>query len=604
MGKGNARAMAFEAWRAKGRWPKNTGGIGAGTAGITATVAALMHNPDVAAAAAGSGGLWLAGCTAVWSSRHVLLPGSSHAWSKKRKKHSETHGGMASRSDVWEKVSAGAQRLNVDTYRPSLRGLSWWERQKLPMKEVAQLVGTLGMGWAPWHQVWTPWEDTTGIEGAPRSGKSALLAVRAFYAPGTLIITSTRKDVAEWVYEERTKGGKAFHAWNPTAYVKIDSTSRWIVGGETLTMPLRWAVLTDCKDYTTAKDRAIDLIPPGGEDASPDHATWLESARPLLGLFMWAAANSNRRMRDVLRWSADQPRNTSTECAARAEIEEVITRVGGDDAEVRMYMLKEHYSKGDKTRASVTHTMQKALYWLQHEKACLLGDSPVEDNTLDIRKLHEEHETLCIFGHEKQEVLAPLNRALMGEIAHQQRLLAGECLEERIDPPVTECLDEVGLVCKVPLEEWLADMGGRGVNITYCVQSKAQLRRKYGRSTAEEILGATNTWIVYGGGNGAEDLAENATLGGKARFKNAGEKQDAADSHRIEDVMSAAEIRANEKLTAFVFRGGMRTMLLRMPRIWEVKNAKRVNLSLPNTPVIPAAIAAMPEQVTAEEVPS
>jgi type IV secretion system protein VirD4 len=604
MGKGTLRPMAFEAWRAKYMWPKKTGGIGAGAAGITATVAALMHNPDVAAAAAGGGGAWVLGATAVWSSRHVLLPGSSEAWAKRRKTRSEQHGGMASRSDIWEKASVGAMKRDVGTYRPSLRCLSRRERRQLKMKEVAQLVGTLGLGWAPWHKVWSPWEDTTGIEGAPRSGKTAALAVRAYYAPGTLITTSTRKDIAEWVYDQRTKDGRAFHVWNPTAYVKIESTSRWIVGGETLTMPLRWAVLTGCKDYATATDRATDLIPPGGEDASPDHATWLESARPLLGLMMWAAANSGRRMRDVLRWSADQPKGTSTECAARAEIEEVITRVGGDDAEVRMYMLKEHYSKGDKTRASVTHTMQKALFWLQHEKACMLGDSPVEDNTLNIRKLHEEHETLCIFGHEKQEVLAPLNRCLMGEIAHQQRILAGDYLEERIDPPVTECLDEVGLVCKVPLEQWLPDMGGRGVNITYCVQSKSQLRQKYGRDTASSILGATNTYIVFGGGNGAEDLAETATLGGKARYKNAGEKQDAADSHRIEDVMSAGEIRANEKGTAYVFRTGLRTLLLRMPRVWEIDGIKRVNLSLPNMPVIPAAIAAMPEQATAEEVSS
>lgn len=593
MGKGNGRAMVFDAMRAARKWMWCL--LPAVAAGLVAALTAIPGATGAAWVIVCIGGAWLAASTAFWVYRFVILPGSGQGILERDKRRSEAHGGMASPLDVWEKASKGAMRQQAPINRPSFHQLTWWETRRLAVYEYACLLGELGLGIFPWHKVYSPPEDTTGKVGGPRSGKTAALAHQAYHAPGPLVMTSTRKDMAEWVYAKRTANGAAFHVWNPTTYVKVPST-------------VRWRVLTGCKDYQTAARRANGMTPPVGDSAgAADLAYWRGRAVPLLGTFMWAASISGRNMRAVYRWTADNPPEGKDTCQARHEIEAAIKAHGGDEAEVRLNQIKEHYTKGHKTRSSVTHSMQGALDWLQYPAAVELGDSPEESTTLNVRRLLAEGETLSIFGHEEQEDLACLNRVLMDEIAHQARELAGEYPEERFDPPVTMCLDELALVCKIPVDRWSADMGGRGVTIHYSVQSLAQMRQKFGRETTAAILGNTNTFTVFGGGNSAEDLSEISTLAGKSRYKNAGEKKEASDSHRIDDVMSEGEIRALEKGKALLFRSGMRPLLVRTPRVWEIDGIQRANLSPPALPAVAAAVAAevvLPVQAATEEVPS
>ena len=76
-------------------------------------------------------------------------------------------------------------------------------------------------------------------------------------------------------------------------------------------------------------------------------------------------------------------------------------------------------------------------------------------------------------------------------------------------------LDEAALICPVPLHQWTADMGGRGVTIIAAFQSRAQVLDRYGESKAEVILNNSAAVMVFGGTRSREDLTYWSTLGGE-----------------------------------------------------------------------------------------
>jgi type IV secretory pathway TraG/TraD family ATPase VirD4 len=69
-------------------------------------------------------------------------------------------------------------------------------------------------------------------------------------------------------------------------------------------------------------------------------------------------------------------------------------------------------------------------------------------------------------------------------IAREARRLAEERPGGRLDSPLSLLRDEAALICPVPLDRWSADMGGRGVSIIACFQSRAQLVDRYGEAKA------------------------------------------------------------------------------------------------------------------------
>ena len=58
-------------------------------------------------------------------------------------------------------------------------------------------------------------------------------------------------------------------------------------------------------------------------------------------------------------------------------------------------------------------------------------------------------------------------------------------------------LDEAALICKVPLERWTADSGGRGIVLTISVQSPSQLYDGWGQRGGETIWNNSNIKLVF-----------------------------------------------------------------------------------------------------------
>jgi type IV secretory pathway TraG/TraD family ATPase VirD4 len=64
------------------------------------------------------------------------------------------------------------------------------------------------------------------------------------------------------------------------------------------------------------------------------------------------------------------------------------------------------------------------------------------------------------------------------------------------------------------LDQWTADMGGRGVTIHIAVQSRAQLEQRWGPQGAAAILNNAATVLVFGGTRDPDDLQAWSMLAG------------------------------------------------------------------------------------------
>jgi type IV secretion system protein VirD4 len=695
MGKGTLRATFYEGWRAAPRYPRAAGVMGlaavavaAGTLGaggwpdwkgyaveIAVTVvvtigltaitvnkgdkgkterplgsfAALVCVVGVAFGAAGiaqakdhdgwgwvAAGivffLFLAG-SAAWFAREVMYPGTGKKWLNRRQEQGQEHHNTASPQDICELASAGRIRRDIGQIRPSMRDLSWWQKRRMPIHEFGILLVKLGQfGWMPWHKIYAEFEQFTVMFGGPRIGKTQLLARIANNAPGFLLTTSTRSDLAEWIHARRSRAqgwkpasrwqwnrikalilrksplefaegfGRDVHVWNPT---KAQSS---------LPNTVRWSVLSGCEDYEVAERRAEAMIPDvaGGND---EIRKWDGYARELLAIYMFAAARRKANMRKIQEWNADLPEGEGTMCRARQEIEDAIKRNNPDEDQVSILLnsVASHYSLPSKTRGSVTFTVKQALQWLASAKARDMGDAPLDAQTLDIRQAITNGESVHVIGADKLAALVPLNRCFISEVAEELEQVAKSMPDERLDPPALGCFDEAGLVARVPLHEWSAHLGGFGFCMVASFQSLSQMEATMGKGSAETTMGNANNAVVFGGGNSSEDLTRITALLGQARFKNAGEKHDAADSHHWAKALDESGVRSLRKGEALVLRQELKPVMGKAPQIWQEKGAKRtavrpaldvaVEELAANEDTIPMSVT-LPAQKVDEEVPS
>lgn len=395
-------------------------------------------------------------------------------WSRR----SRTNDGVASSWTLLIRASRWAMLRRAHIWRPSLAGVPWWRRWRIPASQYAVRIARVGA-----LTVWSPVEDVTLRVGGPRTGKSGEMADHIADAPGAVIATSTRLDLLETVGPLRARRGPV-RVFNPSGLGGIPST----VGFDPL---------TGCEVPATAFARAEDLLgTAGGGDSEREY--WTAQARRVLSGLLHAAALGEATMNDVLAWVAAPSASAST----------VLAYLRRSPMPAYLADVAQFLSTNDKTRTSITSTIMPALSWLTVEAA-----APAVAGRFDVEELLASGGTVFLLGGDDGQT-APLVAALTGHIAREARRLAGLRTGGRLDPPLTMALDEAALICPVPLDQWTADMGGRGVTIHIAVQSRAQLEQRWGREGAAAILNNAATVLVYGGTRDPGDLDAWAKLTG------------------------------------------------------------------------------------------
>ena len=412
-----------------------------------------------------------------------------HRWSRtsatvtRWSARSRRKAGVASTLDVVRHASAAAMRRRAGTVRPSLAGQSRPRRWVLPVAEVSVQLCRTGL-----VQVHALIEDVVVAFGGPRAGKSGWLAGRVIDAPGAVVVTSTRTDLYDLTKQLRAERGPVF-VFNAVGLAGLRST-------------ITFDPLTGCANPVTAVDRATDMIAAASRASGGDREFWDAQARRVLAALLHAAALGGESMQTVQRWVADP---------ASAE-REVLVLLRRSAEPAFSQDAAQFTSTNDRTRSSITSSIMPALGWLTSPAAAAAGAAG--RRPFDVEGLLRSRATVYLLGGEESQA-APLVSALTGHIAREARRLAATCPGGRLDPPLRLCLDEAALICPVPLDQWTADMGGRGVTIVCCFQSRAQLLARYGEHAAATILNNTGAVMLFGGTRDRDDLQFWSTLAGE-----------------------------------------------------------------------------------------
>lgn len=494
--------------------------------------AELRHLPAVLTVVAVAG---FAVVTGWWIARWLAPAITTGAWVARRDDESHHAGGVATWIDIGERAGGGAMRAKAAILRPSLAGQPWRVRRRL----TGYAVMLLKAGWLPLgSKVWSSCEDVTVRVGGPRSGKSGSLACHALDAPGVLLVTTSRTDLLDTTAAKRAQVGRV-DVFNPTGLGGLDST-------------VRWSPLAGCTSLGTAQRRAADLIPA----STGEGERWDTQARGLLAVLMHAAALSGGTMRTVLDWVSPADR------IAQDQVLEALK--ASPTARPLSAEIRSVYGTNERTLTSITATLLPAIRWLTEETAVRVGDAPLDHpDFLDVEHLVASGtDSLYLIGREGS--CRALIGALTAEVAHQVRMTAAACPGGRLDPPMTAVLDEAPMTCgPIPLHDWTADMGGRGLTLHIAAQSLAQLRDVWGDDRAATILGNTGALLVFGGLKTAEDLERISTLCGTRLV------QLDPDDRRPIPVMTPAEIAALPPLTALLIRSALRPVVGRAPMVWD-----------------------------------
>ena len=527
-------------------------------------------------------GIVIAATGAAWWVLYWLyLPTTTMAWVDRRDEEADHARGVASRLDIAQYASKAAMRKKATLLRPSLYEVSWWRRRfRVPVTEYAVKLVTAG-AIGTTSEVWSSAEDVTARLGGPRSGKTGSMIPHIRTAPGPVVITSTRTDLLHHTRAARDKLGRCL-VFNPTGLGHLPST-------------VRWSPLAGCTDYATAQRRADDLIPPSTGEAE----RWDSQARGLLAILLHAAAldadgDGPGSIRQISRWLSHPDETT------RTDISDALQK--SPDADALQTEARAILGTNERTLTSITATLRPAIRWASEATAAEVGDAHLSDPeffdvaafvraqpgsgdlTLDLdrelARLSEldpftagprdtrpepdgpavdetpgrRFDSLYMVGREGG--CRSLLGALTAEIAHQARMAAAEQPSGRLDPPLSLFLDETPLTCgPVPLHDWTADMGGRGVWIHITAQSLAQLRDCWGPDRANAILGNTSALMVFGGIKSTDDLQQLSTLAGMRL------RQLDADDIRPTPVMGPAEIEQLKKGQVMLIINGLRPVI-------------------------------------------
>jgi type IV secretion system protein VirD4 len=95
--------------------------------------------------------------------------------------------------------------------------------------------------------------------------------------------------------------------------------------------------------------------------------------------------------------------------------------------------------------------------------------------------------------------LSPYFAALASEYRYVASMIGQASPSRRLDPPLGMFMDEATQICRCPIPAWLADSGGKGIQIFTVVHGQAQLAEAWGQYGSRIILDTSGCKIALPG---------------------------------------------------------------------------------------------------------
>ena len=226
-----------------------------------------------------------------------------------------------------------------------------------------------------------------------------------------------------------------------------------------------------------------------------------------------------------------------------------------------------------KTAATVRMSMSRALQFLADPK---LAQSvlPGPGGGLDIAEFLRQRGTVYLIADSlggDEAPVAALFAALVSEIRFQAAQLGSFQQRGRLDPPLFMALDEAPQICPVPVPAWVADSGGKGVQLAVVSQDEARMRERWGRDGAQAIWNCCTVKICLGGIHDPDTLGALSTLCGTGAYDQQGRRRgEAGQSHLTQHpVMAPDMIRRIPRLYALLLWGDYSPVIGHVPVAWR-----------------------------------
>ena len=438
------------------------------------------------------------------------------------------------------------------------RSLSFWRRAAHP-RQHSILVGRAQFR----HGLRIPLEEHALIMAPPRTRKTALLAAIILRYPGPVVSTTTKADVFTLTSGLRSRLGPV-DVFNPQGIGRVPSTFRWnpVEGCESQEVAIRRA------------DGFASAISMGGVE---DSSFWTAKASDYMRAYFHAAALAGGDMRLVARWILG---------GGTEEAEDILHASGAGQWALQLAELR---GEAQKTVGTVRMTMSRSLAFM-NDPALMQCVLPGPGGGFDIPSFLARSGTLYLMAEARGEEapVAALFACLANEIHHTAGQIGQASAGQRLDPPLLLALDEIVQVCPIALPVWLADSGGKGVQIIPVAHGEAQLASRWKDHGKQVILDTCGVKLFLPGITDTRTLEMASQLCGQAAYKEHGQ-----DHHSRHDVMTRDMIRQLPAGHGLVIRSGLSPVVARLQVAWKDWRYRLARLQGRSVAVLPRRPVAM-----------
>jgi type IV secretion system protein VirD4 len=390
-----------------------------------------------------------------------------------------------------------------------------------------------------------PVEEHAVIIAPPRTGKSSWLSSAILRYPGAVVSTTTRADVYRDTMSARREAGRV-DTFNPQGIGRVPST-------------ITFDVIDGCLDIATAIRRADAFALAVSAGGMEDGAFWASKTSDYLRALFYAAAYARTRgyaygLANAARWALSN---------ASREAEQILDDAGVPDWSAQVGELR---GEAQKTAATVRMYMTRALSFMMDPALARAVTPRGDDPGFSIESFVRQRNTLYLIasGQGEQSPLAPLFACLTGEIHYVAGLVGSWSEHGRLTRPLLFALDEVTQICPVPLDQWMADSGGKGIQVLAVAHGLAQLRRRWGSSGAQVIQDCAGSLIVLPGVRDTETLDAVAAMCGTVAVR-----EHKSEHHAQHPVMTPAMLRQLPDKRAVAVRGNRPPVIFRIRQVWS-----------------------------------
>ena len=290
-----------------------------------------------------------------------------------------------------------------------------------------------------------------------------------------------------------------------------------------------------------------------------DGAFWASKTSGYLRAFFYGAAyarsqGANFGLADVARWALSD---------RSEQAEDILKDAGAGHWSEEVRQLR---GEARKTSETIRMYLSQALQFMADPALAAAVSPRPGEPPFDLHGFATSQDTLYMIaqGQDEHSPMAGLFACLASEIHYAAGMVGSFTGTGRLPRPMLLALDEVCQLCPVPLASWMADSGGKGIQVVAVGHGEAQFRAKFGRHSARQIFDCAGLLAVLPGVTDPETLKTVSQACGSIQMRHYG-----SENYTSVPVMDEAMVRQLPRGRALLLRNNLSPVIIRAGRVWD-----------------------------------